>query len=181
VDGTILQEKSLKLAATMETENFLALNGWISCFEQWHGLVFKKLAGYSAAVDATAMDLWFERLPELLKGYEAQDIYNANEQASFQLPPTPNTDTERRDPPWRKKCEGVTHGATVHKQRWLRQTILIVTEKSAKLWCLKKVKKLPVTHYGNSKAWMRLEIFRDFLHALDASFGAQGRKILLCR
>jgi hypothetical protein len=36
-----------------------------------------------------------------------------------------------------------------------------------------------VTYYASSKAWMTLEIFRDFLRALDASFGALGRKILL--
>jgi hypothetical protein len=29
--------------------------------------------------------------------------------------------TERRDLPWRKKCEWVTHSATVHKQWWLKQ------------------------------------------------------------
>jgi hypothetical protein len=54
----------------------------------------------------------------------------------------------------------------------------IVIRKSSKPQCFKNVKKLSVTYYANSKAWMT-EIFRDFLHALDASFGALGRKILL--
>jgi hypothetical protein len=45
--------------------------------------------------------------------------------------------------------------------------------------CFKNVKKLPVTYYSNLKAWKTSEIFRDFLHALDTSFGATGRKILL--
>jgi hypothetical protein len=35
------------------------------------------------AVDTNATDLWFERLPELLEGYEAQDIYNADETGIF--------------------------------------------------------------------------------------------------
>jgi hypothetical protein len=55
----------------------------------------------------------------------------------------------------------------------------IVIGKSAKPRCFKNVKKLPVAYYANSKAWMTLEIFRDFLRALDASFGALGRKIIL--
>lgn len=55
----------------------------------------------------------------------------------------------------------------------------IIIRKSAKPRCFKNVKKLPVTYYANSKAWMTSEIFRDFLHALDASFGELGRKILL--
>jgi hypothetical protein len=37
VDGSILREKSLKIAATMGIENFSALNGWISHFTQCHG------------------------------------------------------------------------------------------------------------------------------------------------
>jgi hypothetical protein len=51
----------------------------------------------------------------------------------------------------------------------------IVIGKLAKPQCFKNVKKLPVTCYANSKAWKMSEIFRNFLHALDAL----GRKILL--
>jgi hypothetical protein len=29
------------------------------------------------------MDLWFERLPELLDGYRARDVYNADETGLF--------------------------------------------------------------------------------------------------
>jgi hypothetical protein len=36
--------------------------------------------------------------------------------------------------------------------------------------------KLPVTYYANSKAQMTPGIFRDVLLALDAFFGAQGKK-----
>jgi hypothetical protein len=40
------------------------------------------LARESAAVD-TVTYLWFARLPEQLEGYEAQDIYNADETGLF--------------------------------------------------------------------------------------------------
>jgi hypothetical protein len=77
VDGSILWEKFFKIAATMGIENFSVSNGCISCFKQFHGLVFKKLAGESAT------DLWFERLPKLLEGFKAWDIYNADEMGVF--------------------------------------------------------------------------------------------------
>jgi hypothetical protein len=60
-------------------ENYSASNGWISRFKQCRGLVFKKLVVKNAAVDTNATDLWFERLLELLEGYEAQDIYKLDE------------------------------------------------------------------------------------------------------
>jgi hypothetical protein len=67
----------------MGMENFSSSNGWISCFKQHHGLVFEKLAGEIAAVVTNTTDLWFERLPEVLEGYKAWDIYNADETGLF--------------------------------------------------------------------------------------------------
>jgi hypothetical protein len=61
----------------------------------------------------------------------------------------------------------------------MAQTMPIIIGKSTNPRYFKNIKKLPVTYYANSKAWMMSEIFRDFLHAFDALFGALGRKILL--
>jgi hypothetical protein len=41
------------------------------------------LAAESAAVDTSLTDLWFKRLPKLLEGYKAWDIYNADETGLF--------------------------------------------------------------------------------------------------
>jgi hypothetical protein len=86
VDGTILREISLKIAATMGIENFTASNGWVSRFKQRHGLVFKKVAGENATEDTSATGLWFERLPELLEAYNAQATSNAEERAVATCP-----------------------------------------------------------------------------------------------
>jgi hypothetical protein len=83
VDVSILREKSLKIAATMGIENFSPSDGWISRFKQLNGLVFKKLTGQSASVDTNASDLWFERLPKLMEGYEAWDMYKVDEMGLF--------------------------------------------------------------------------------------------------
>lgn len=180
IDGTILKEKSLKIAETMGIENFSASNGWISRFKQRHGLVFKKLAGESAAVDTNATDLWFQRLPELLEEYEPRDIYNADETGLFF-----NCLPDRTLALKGESC----HGGKSAKERLTvllctnsdgsDKQVPIVIGKSAKPRCFKNVKKLPVKYYANSKAWMTSEIFRDILHALDKFFGAKGRKILL--
>jgi hypothetical protein len=39
--------------------------------------------GKSAAVDTSATDLWFKRLPELMEVYKARDIYNVDETSLF--------------------------------------------------------------------------------------------------
>jgi hypothetical protein len=81
------------------------------------------------------------------------------------------------------------HGGKIAKERLMvllctnsdgsNKRVPIDIVKSTKPRCLKIVKKLRVTYYANSKAWMTSGIFRDFLHALDASLSALGRKIVL--
>jgi hypothetical protein len=55
----------------------------------------------------------------------------------------------------------------------------IVVGKSLKPRCFKNIKKVPVKYHANKKAWMTTDIFMTFLRSLDASMGAEGRKILL--
>jgi hypothetical protein len=83
VDGNVLREEAKKIAAQLNIENFTASNGWITRFKDRHGLVYKKLAEESAAVDSESMEVWLERLPSLLEGYEPRDIYNADETGLF--------------------------------------------------------------------------------------------------
>jgi hypothetical protein len=67
VDGNILRERAKKTADRMQDDNFAESNGWICRFKDRHGLVYKKVAGESTAVDTGMRDLWLERLPMLLE------------------------------------------------------------------------------------------------------------------
>jgi hypothetical protein len=82
VDGTILRGKAKMIAAQLNIENVTASNGWIARFKDWHGIVYKQLAGESMAVDSESTEAWLERLPSLLEGYE-RDIYNTDETGLF--------------------------------------------------------------------------------------------------
>jgi len=77
IDGTTLREKAKIVAAQLNIDNFSASNGWVSRLKDWHGLVFKKLAGESAEISVESSDAWLESLPSFLGGYEARDVYNA--------------------------------------------------------------------------------------------------------
>jgi hypothetical protein len=70
-DGNILHEKMKKTAAQLKIENFTVSSGWITWFKDWHGLVCKKLAEESAAVNSESMEVWLEGLPTLLRGVRA--------------------------------------------------------------------------------------------------------------
>ncbi len=57
----------------------------------------------------------------------------------------------------------------------------LVIRKSLNPRCFKNLNKsaLPVTYHANSKAWMRSDIFIEWLQYLDNWFRTMGRKILL--
>jgi hypothetical protein len=79
IDGTTLREKAKIIATQLNIDNFSAFSGWVSRFEDWHGLVFKKLAGDSAEVSVESTDAWLESQQSLLRGYEPRDVYSAGE------------------------------------------------------------------------------------------------------
>jgi hypothetical protein len=180
IDGNILREKAKKITDRMQVDNSAASNGWICRFKDHHGLVYKKLAGESTTVDNDTRDLWLERLPMLLERYEPRDIYNADEKGLFYNCLLDRTLTLKGH-----SC----HGGESAKER---TTVLlcvnsdgsdtqvpIMVGKSMKPHCFKNIKKLPVKYYANKKVWMTTTIFTEFLRALDASMGVQGRNILL--
>ena len=83
IDGTTLRKKAKIIATQLNIDNFSASNGWVSRFEDRHGLVYNKPAGESAEVSVESTDAWLESLPSLLRGYETCDAYNADETGLF--------------------------------------------------------------------------------------------------
>ncbi|GBM31126.1 Tigger transposable element-derived protein 4 [Araneus ventricosus] len=63
--------------------------GWLHKFKLRHGITGKTVSGESGDVDCETMDDWIQnQLPDLLKGYEQKDIFNADEtDVSKKLPP----------------------------------------------------------------------------------------------
>jgi hypothetical protein len=168
IDGTILREKAKIIAVKLNIDYFSASSDWLSSFKDWHGLVFKKLAGESAEVSVKSTDAWLECLPSLLEGFEPRDVYSADETGLFF-----NVLPDRTLVYKGETCHGGRHTKD-------RLTVLlcvnsggsdkqvpIVIGKSSKPRCFKDVKKLPIKYYANSKAWMTTEIFCSFLHSLD--------------
>lgn len=83
IDGPLLKEKSKEFATKLGIQNFSASNGWLEGFKRRHDIAFKKAAGESKSVDQGVCNQWTEDLPNLLEGYEPDDIYNADETALF--------------------------------------------------------------------------------------------------
>ncbi|GBN05482.1 Tigger transposable element-derived protein 4 [Araneus ventricosus] len=169
VSGLMLQEKTEDFAKELDSNNeFKASNGWLENFKKKHNTFFRKLCGESASVDASSFEVWLSELPFLLKDYKADDFFNADETGLF--------------------CQCLRNkmaafkGEECHggKQSKLRETVLLAAKQSGKetlphrrkgrskkTRCFAKIKSFPIMYNSNKKAWMRSEIFDDWLKGFD--------------
>ena len=81
-----LRERALELAEKLGmADEFRASNGFLQRFKQRHQLVLKVKAGEGSEAERNSdiTDWQKNVLPDLLKGYDAKDIYNTDETALF--------------------------------------------------------------------------------------------------
>lgn len=84
LSGPIIQSKAKFFAESLKIEGFEASNGWLTKFTARNGFSYKTICGESKAVDLTVADDWKESvLPDLIKNYEPENIFNADETGLF--------------------------------------------------------------------------------------------------
>lgn len=83
ISGPLLQEKALKIAASMGIIDFKATNGRLEKFRQRNNIDFRVLNGEAGDLDTSAVQSLKRRIPAIIEGYETRDIFNADETALF--------------------------------------------------------------------------------------------------
>lgn len=180
VGGVMLKEKAKSFAISLGIQNFSGSEGWLEKFKKRHNLVFRKICGESASVDTNICENWKNELSVLLEGYEACNVFNADETGLFYKCLPDRTMSFKNE-----KCHGGKHSKE-------RVTILFAANmdgsqklkplligKSAKPRCFKGIKSFPMTYRFNRKAWMTTNLFQEWLLDLDNQMKKQKRKVLL--
>jgi len=180
ITGSIIQQKALRFAELLEVSNFKASSGWLHNFKQRYSIQEYNKHGESQSAPIEQIPQMRVELKNILKDYKSEDIFNCDETGLFwKLEPNRGLST------------GPISGI---KQDKNRVTILLTcnsigTEKLKPLFIhkfqtprpLKGIDKntLPVDYYWNSKAWMQLTIWNDYLKKLNNKMHYENRNILL--
>ena len=84
LDGTLIQAQALKFAAMEGYVDFKASNGWLDKFKIRHNITYKKIVGEGGNAYIKLAEDWMKnKLIDLIKDYEAQNIFNADETSLF--------------------------------------------------------------------------------------------------
>ena len=182
IDGPTLQQKGLEFANKLNLgDEFKASDGWIDNFKKRYSISFKSIQGEAGAVTPIQTANWLQNdLPLILKAYDEDDIFNADEFGLF-FASLPDKTLALRG----ERCLG-------GKQSKLRLTVLacanmsgsekiplMVIGKSNKPRCFKNVKTLPVQYRANKRAWMTGELFTDWVQKFNQRMASKNRRVLL--
>ncbi|XP_054706706.1 tigger transposable element-derived protein 4-like [Uloborus diversus] len=180
VSGILLREKALDFGKLLGHMDFVASSGWLERFKARHNIVFRNLHGEAKDVPESLCEEWRIRLPTLLFGYKASDVFNIDETGLFYKCVPQKTLMFKGE-----SCAGgkmskdrltVLVGANADGSEKLP---LLVIGKSKNPRCFKNVKSLPVNYKSNKKSWMTSELFEEYVRKLDLSFHKKSREVLL--
>ena len=126
------------------------------------------------------MEEWHPTLSVLLKEYQPDDIYNADETGLFfQLMPDRTLEFKTVDCHGGKQSKERITGLVLSNMSGTDKVPLFVFCKAAKPRCFKNVKLLPTEYDSNNKAWMTSEIFTRWVKKFDMKCHRQHRRVAL--
>jgi len=177
INGPLMMEKAQQLAVMLGRTSFVPTNGWLERLKIRYNITFMKIGGERAAADHTGAENWITNvLPTLIEGYDASDIFNADETGLFYKAAPSGTLAVTGTQP--------TGGKTAKE----RMTVLLLcnangTEKKAYVVgkfanprCFRTALP-PLPYFSNSNAWMTSRIWADIILKFDRELG--NRKIIL--
>ncbi|GFO33973.1 tigger transposable element-derived protein [Plakobranchus ocellatus] len=161
--------------------SFVPCSGWLGRFKRRHGIVFKAVSGEAASVDMSTVDTWRgSALQQLLKNYNADDIFKADETGVFyKCLPDKTLDFKGNVCTGGKKSKDRLTVLVAANMSESQKLPLLFIGKSAKPRSFNNTKKLPVEYAANKKAWMTCDTFISWLQKLDRKFLLQGRSVAM--
>lgn len=181
LSGPLIRSKAKEIADQLNYPDFNASSGWLERFKQRHNISFKSVSGEGASVNVDDVNSFLSKLPDIIRGYEAKNIYNADETGLFfrALP----------DKTYALKGEKCTGGKLAKERVTILHCVnmaggsekLLVIGKSARPRAFQRIDidSLPVTYKSNKKSWMTSDIMSEWLHRFDRKMTAERRQILL--
>ena len=183
-DGPLLKEKAKQIADHLgyTDDSFSASNGWLDSWKKRHNVKQVVVSGEAGEVRGETVSSWKERLPEIIDGYDAKDVWNLDETGCYwRALPEKGFGEKGKEYKGGKKAKQRVTIAFIVNAAGESEVKPIVIWKSENPRCFKNVnkKRLPVQYFSQSNAWMSGEIMGVILKKLNRQLKHNGRSVLL--
>lgn len=179
INGPAIIEKAQQLAQEMDIE-FKPSNGWLQRWKESENISFQSIHGEKVASDYPVAEQWVQSvLPDLVSGYESNNIYNADESGFFYKALPRGTFATFGDKPTTGKMQKERLTALFICNMDGSDKQLFIIGKSATPRCFKNILRPPLPYYNNKNAWMTHSIFTDILNNFNKKLNLQKRNIIL--
>ena len=174
ISGVLLQEKArsffTKLYPDADPLSFKGSTGWLTKFNQRHGIKNVQLRREILSSDLSAVGPFREELKQVIadEGYTRDQIFNADETGLWwRMTPSHslNSGATIRAANFKKAKDRITLLACANATGSHRLPLVFIN-KSAKPRCFKHMdmNNLPVHYYSQKKSWMDCSIFSNWFH-----------------
>jgi hypothetical protein len=181
INSLLLKEKANQIAKNLKIVDFNCSNGFIDRFKKRNAVEFQIIHGVSDGVPEDISNDWInKKLPELIKDYEPNDIFNGDEFGLFWriLPNKTYKMKGKKFKSGKKSLERISVFVCAN-MTGTEKLKPIVIGRAREPRCFRGKKSLPVIYKNNNTSWMKSDIFSEFLKKLNKDMLSQNRKIAL--
>jgi hypothetical protein len=177
----MLKEKANEFAKKLSYTEFVASNGFIDRFKQRNAIIFQKIHGEANGVPDNVCNDWINNnLPEIIKDYKPEDIFNGDEFGLFwRLVPNNTYVVKGKKFKTGKKSKERLSVLICANSTGTEKLKPLAIGRSHKPRCFRGHKSIPVIYRNNQTSWMTSVIFTEFVTKLNRDILKQNRKILL--
>ena len=83
ISGNLIKSKAAEFAVRLEINDFKPTDGYVRDLKKRQTIAFTNLRGESDSVDIDKIENWIPKLKEIIKGYDASEIFKCDETGLF--------------------------------------------------------------------------------------------------
>lgn len=170
-------------ATDLGHDSIACSSGWLARFKAGYNLTTTVVSGKGAAADKDGAEDWASgKLQHTLCGYSPEDVFNIVGSALFfeMLPDRTPTFKGEMCTKGKQAKERLTIAFAVNIPGTEKLPLLVIG-KAVKPRRFKGCPRLPtgMLYRNNTKAWMILKLFEEYVQLLDRRFTVSGRKVVM--